>query len=63
MPLARLERYGIFIVIALALILPYATGGRFNILADVIVPPAVFLYRVIMFVTGNGLVPMAGLES
>src|SRR5271163_3874515 len=52
MPLARLERYGIFIVIALALVLPYATGGRFNILADVIVPPAVFLYRVIMFVTG-----------
>jgi len=61
MPLARLERYGIFILIALALVLPYATGGRFNILADVIVPPAVFLYRVIMFVTGNGLVP--GMES
>ncbi len=63
MPLARLERYGIFIVIGLALILPYASGGRFNILADVIVPPAVFLYRVIMFVTGNGPMTMAGLDS
>ncbi|HTZ78682.1 MAG TPA: site-2 protease family protein [Stellaceae bacterium] len=63
MPLARLERYGLFILIALALVLPYATAGRFNILADVIVPPAIFLYRVIMFVTGNGLVPVSGIES
>lgn len=53
-PFARLERFGMLILIAVALIIPAATNGRINVIADLISRPALFLYNLILTVTGHG---------
>jgi len=53
MRLASVERYGMFILLAV-LFLPGLFGARFNILATVIGPPVNFLY--------NGILNLVGLQ-
>lgn len=53
-PLARLERYGMLILILLLLVLPSLGGQDYNLIARLIAGPADFVYRVILTVTGNG---------
>ena len=52
-PLARLEPYGMLILILLLLVLPSIPGLHFNLLGDVIGPPTRFLYEVILTLTGH----------
>ena len=57
MPLARLERYGILILLLFLFVLPYVgekTGLNLNILAWVIGIPADALYRFVLAITGHG---------
>ena len=57
-PLARLERYGFFILIGLLLFLPSAStqllGQRISIFESAILPVVLFLDSVILPVTGHG---------
>jgi Zn-dependent protease len=50
---AQLERYGMLILIAVALVIPAATNGQVNIIADLIARPALFLYNLILTLTGH----------
>ena len=57
LPLARLERYGMLILLLLLFVLPYVgqqTGHNLNILAWVIGAPAEALIRFVLAVTGQG---------
>jgi Zn-dependent protease len=51
--LARLEPYGMMILIFVLLVLPTIAGRNFNVLAYVIGPPARFLYQVILTLAGH----------
>ena len=52
--LARLEPYGMMILIFVLLVLPTIAGRNFNVLAYIIGPPARFLYQVILTLAGHG---------
>jgi Zn-dependent protease len=57
MPLARLERYGILILLLFLFVLPFIgerTGLELNILRWVIGVPADALYRFVLAITGHG---------
>lgn len=51
--LARLERFGLIILVLLLIVLPSLGGSKFNIVSRVIAGPADFLYRLILTATGN----------
>ena len=51
--LGRLEPYGMLILMFFMLVLPSITSFRINPLAEIIGPPAEFLYQLILTVTGN----------
>src|SRR5262249_31926339 len=56
-PLARLERYGTFIVLLLLFLLPYVgerIGLNLNILSWLIGVPAEGLYQFVLTITGHG---------
>jgi len=56
MPLARLERYGILILLMFLFLLPYLgqqTGLNFNVLAWIIGVPAEALYNFVLTITGH----------
>jgi len=53
MQLARLEPFGMLILILLLLVLPGISGGNLNLLAHVIGPPYDFLRELILMVTGH----------
>lgn len=56
LPLARLERYGMLILLLLLFVLPYVaerTGHNFNLLAWVIGVPAEALIRLVLAITGQ----------
>lgn len=56
LPLARLERYGMLILLLFLFVLPYIgaqTGHNFNILAWVIGIPAEALYNFVLTITGQ----------
>ena len=56
-PLARLERYGILILLLFLFLLPYIgeqTGLDLNILGWLIGVPADALYQFILMITGHG---------
>ena len=56
-PLARLERYGIFIVLLFLFVLPYVgerTGLDLNVLGWLIGVPAEALYQFVLTITGQG---------
>ncbi len=56
-PLARLERYGILIVLLFLFVLPYVgeqTGFNLNILGWLIGVPADALYQFVLTITGQG---------
>jgi Zn-dependent protease len=57
LPLARLERYGIFILLVFLFVLPFVgekTGLDLNILRWMIGVPADALYRFVLAITGQG---------
>jgi Zn-dependent protease len=57
MPLARLERYGLLILIGIIFVLPLLgaqLGINLNILNWILLPPVNFLYEVILTITGHG---------
>ncbi len=57
LPLARLERYGILILLLFLFVLPFVgekTGLNLNILGWVIGVPAEALYRFVLAITGHG---------
>ena len=56
LPLARLERYGILIILLFLFVVPYIgaqTGHNFNILAWLVGVPAEALYNFILAITGH----------
>jgi Zn-dependent protease len=53
-PFARLERFGMLILITVILIVPYATQGRVNVVASIITRPVAFIYQLVLTLTGNG---------
>src|SRR5205814_7877350 len=56
-PLARLERYGMLILLLFLLVLPFVgeqTGHNFNILSWLIGVPTEALIRLILAITGQG---------
>jgi Zn-dependent protease len=56
-PLARLERYGMLILLMLLFVLPFIgeqTGHNLNIFRWLIVPPAEALIRFVLAITGQG---------
>jgi len=53
-PFARLERFGMLILIAVVLIVPYATQGRVNIVSYIIARPVSILYDLVLTLTGHG---------
>ena len=56
LPLARLERYGILIILLFLFVVPYIgaqTGYNFNILAWLVGMPAEALYNFILAITGH----------
>jgi len=53
MMLARLEPFGMLILILLLLVLPSIPGLNFNLLSDVIGPPRDFLYDMVLTLTGH----------
>ncbi len=57
LPLARLERYGILILLLFLFVLPFVgekTGVNLNVLSWVIGVPADALYRFVLVITGQG---------
>src|SRR5437763_8212 len=57
LPLARLERYGMLILLLFLFVIPYVgeqTGHNFNILAWLIGAPTEALIRLILAITGQG---------
>ncbi len=57
LPLARLERYGILILLFFLFVLPFIgekTGLRLNLLGWLIGVPADALYRLVLTITGHG---------
>jgi Zn-dependent protease len=52
-PFARLERFGMLILITVALIVPYATNGRVNLIASLITRPVIIVYRLVLALTGT----------
>jgi Zn-dependent protease len=57
MPLARLERYGLLILIGVIFVLPLLgaqLGLNLNILNWILLPPVNFLYEFILTITGHG---------
>jgi len=52
-PFARLERFGMLILITVILIVPYATQGRVNVVASIITRPVAFIYQLVLTLTGN----------
>jgi Zn-dependent protease len=58
LPLARLERYGMLILLLFLFVIPYVgeqTGHNFNILAWLIGPPTEALIRFVLAITGQSL--------
>jgi Zn-dependent protease len=58
LPLARLERYGMLILLLFLFVIPYVgeqTGHNFNILAWLIGPPTEGLIRFVLAITGQSL--------
>jgi len=56
-PLARLERYGMLILLLLLFLLPYVgeqTGINLNVLGWLIGVPAEALYQLVLIITGHG---------
>jgi Zn-dependent protease len=56
-PLARLERYGMLILLLLLFLLPYVgeqTGLNLNVLGWLIGVPAEALYQLVLIITGHG---------
>jgi Zn-dependent protease len=53
-PFARVERFGMLILITVILIVPLATQGRINILASVLARPVAFIYDLVLTLTGTG---------
>jgi len=53
-PFARLERFGMLILITVILIVPYATQGRVNIVSYIIARPVSVLYGLVLTLTGHG---------
>ena len=56
-PLARLERYGLLILIGIIFVLPLLgaqLGMNLNILNWILLPPVNFLYEFILTITGHG---------
>ncbi|HKF73881.1 MAG TPA: site-2 protease family protein [Stellaceae bacterium] len=51
---ARVERYGMLILIAVVLIIPYATHGQVNIISYLIARPVALVYDLVLALTGNG---------
>jgi len=51
-PFARLERFGMLILVIVILIVPLATQGRINILASIVIPPAEIVYSLVLTLTG-----------
>jgi Zn-dependent protease len=57
MPLARLERHGLLILIGIIFVLPLLgsqLGMNLNVLNWILLPPVNFLYELILTVTGHG---------
>jgi Zn-dependent protease len=57
MPLARLERHGLLILIGVIFVLPFLgsqLGMNLNILNWILLPPVNFLYEFVLTVTGHG---------
>jgi Zn-dependent protease len=57
-PLARVERYGMLILLLFLFVIPYVgqqTGYNFNILAWLIGPPTEALIRFVLAITGQSL--------
>jgi len=58
LPLARVERYGMLILLLFLFVIPYVgaqTGHNFNILAWLIGPPTEALIRFVLAITGQNL--------